>query len=154
MTKWGIIFTTWIAVKGLKVKVLVTQSCPTLCDPMDCSPPGSSVHGILQARILEWVAYPFSRGYSQPRIEPRSSHIAGGFFTVWATREAQSEGDGSSILSDFGARQAPLSMRFSRQEHWSGFPFPSPGALLDPGIEPGSHILLGDSLLSESPEKP
>ena len=53
MMKWGIIFTTWIAVKGLKVKVLVTQLCLTLCDPMDCSPPGSSVHGILQARILE-----------------------------------------------------------------------------------------------------
>ena len=43
------------------------QSCPTLCDPMDCSPPGSSVRGILQARILEWVAMPFSRGSSQPR---------------------------------------------------------------------------------------
>ena len=42
----------------LKVKVLVAQSCPTLCDPMDCNPPGSSVHGILQARILEWVAVP------------------------------------------------------------------------------------------------
>ena len=52
-----------------KVKVLVTQSCPTLCDPMDCSLPGSSVHGFLQARILEWVAIPFSRGSSQPRDE-------------------------------------------------------------------------------------
>ena len=49
--------------KGVKVKVLVTQSCPTLCDPMDCSPPGSSVHArTLQARILEWVAILFSRG--------------------------------------------------------------------------------------------
>ena len=48
----------------VKVKVLVTQSCLTLCDPVDCSPPGSSVHGILQARILEWVAIPFSRGSS------------------------------------------------------------------------------------------
>ena len=47
-----------------EVKVLVTQSCPTLCDPMDCSPPGSSVHVILQARILEWVAIPFYRGSS------------------------------------------------------------------------------------------
>ena len=46
------------------VCVLVAQSCPTLCDPMDCSPPGSSVHEILQARILEWVAIPFSRGSS------------------------------------------------------------------------------------------
>ena len=44
--------------------VLVAQSCPTLCDPMDCNPPGSSVHGIVQARILEWVATPFSRGSS------------------------------------------------------------------------------------------
>ena len=50
-----------------KVKVLVTQSCVTLCDPMDCSPPGSSVRGILQARILEWVAISFSRGSSPPR---------------------------------------------------------------------------------------
>ena len=49
------------------MKVLVTQSCSTLCDPMDCGPPGSSVHGILQARILEWVAISFSRGSSQPR---------------------------------------------------------------------------------------
>ena len=47
--------------------VLVAQSCPTLYDPMDCSPQGSSVHGILQARILEWVAMPFSKGSSQPR---------------------------------------------------------------------------------------
>ena len=51
----------------LKVKVLVSQSCPTLCNPMDCSPPGSSVHGLLQARILEWIAIHFSRGSSQPR---------------------------------------------------------------------------------------
>ena len=47
--------------------VLVTQLCPTLCDPMDCSPPGPSVHGILQSRVLEWVAIHFSRGSSQPR---------------------------------------------------------------------------------------
>ena len=54
------------------VKVLVAQLCPTLCDPMDCSPPGSSVHGILQTRILERVAIPFSRGSSLPGIEPGS----------------------------------------------------------------------------------
>ena len=53
-----------------------------LCDPMDCSPPGSSVHGILQARILEWVAIPFSRGSSQPRDRTLVSYIAGRFFTV------------------------------------------------------------------------
>ena len=50
----------------------VSQSCPTLCDPMDCSLPGSSLHGILQARVLEWVAIAFSRGSSRPRIEPES----------------------------------------------------------------------------------
>ena len=57
----------------VEVKVLVTQSYLTLCDPMDCSPIGSSVHGILQAKILEWVAIPFRRGdLPDPGIEPRS----------------------------------------------------------------------------------
>ena len=65
-------------------EVLVAQSCPTLCDPIECSLPGSSVHGILQARILEWVAILFSRGSSQPRDWTHDSCIAGGFFTVWA----------------------------------------------------------------------
>ena len=60
-----------------KVKVLVTQMCPTLCNPKDCSPPGSSVHGILQARILEWVAIPFSRGFFQPRDQTWDFCIAG-----------------------------------------------------------------------------
>ena len=60
----------------VEVKVKVIQSCPTLCDPMDYT-----VHGILQARILEWVAFPFSRASSQPRDQARVSHIAGGFFT-------------------------------------------------------------------------
>ena len=59
-----------------------------LCDPMNCSPPGSSVHGILQARILEWVAISFSRGSSRPGDQTRVSHIAGRHFTLWATREA------------------------------------------------------------------
>ena len=64
-------------------KVKVAQSCLTLCDPMD-----HVVHGILQARILEWVADPFSRGSSQPRDWTQVSCIAGGFFTSWTTREA------------------------------------------------------------------
>ena len=59
----------------------------TLCDPMDYSLPGSSVHGILQARILGWVAVPFSRGSSQPRNRTRDFCTASGFFTNWATRE-------------------------------------------------------------------
>ena len=62
--------------------VLAAQSCPTLCDPRDCIPPGSSVHGILQARILEWVAISFSRASSQPRDGTRVSGLAGRFFTV------------------------------------------------------------------------
>ena len=65
-----------------KVKVLVTESCPTLCNPMDCSLPGPSVHGILQSRILEWVAMLFSRGSSRSRDRIQISHIAGRFFTV------------------------------------------------------------------------
>ena len=67
----------------------VTQSCPTLCDPMDCSLPGSSVCGIFQARILEWVAFPFSSGSSQSRDRSQIFCIAGRFVTSWATREAQ-----------------------------------------------------------------
>ena len=67
----------------------VTQSCLTLCNPIGCSPPGSSVHGILQARVLEWVAIPFSRGSSWPRDWTQVSCIAGKFFTVWAIKEAQ-----------------------------------------------------------------
>ena len=68
--------------------VLVTQLCLTDWDPMDCSLPGSSVHGILQARILEWVAMPSSRGSYWPRDWIWASCIAGRFSTVWATREA------------------------------------------------------------------
>ena len=59
---------------------LVTQLC--LCDPLDCSPPGSTVHGILQARILEWVAIPFSMGSSQLRDRTLASYITGRFFTI------------------------------------------------------------------------
>ena len=66
----------------------VAQSCPTLCDPVDCSLPSSSVHGILQARILEWVTISFSRGSSQHRDRTRVSRIGGRCFNLWATREA------------------------------------------------------------------
>ena len=63
------------------MKVFVAQSCPTISDPMDCSSRGSSVHGLLQARILEWVAFPFSKGSSQPRDQTQAYSIAGRFFT-------------------------------------------------------------------------
>ena len=66
----------------------VAQSYLTLCDPMDCSLPGSTIHGIFQARILEWVAIPFSRRSSQPRDWTQVSHIVGRRFTVWATRDS------------------------------------------------------------------
>ena len=74
------------------VKMKVVQSCLTLCDPMDYA-----VHGILQARILKWVAIPFYRGPSHPRNRTQVSHIAGRFFTSWATRE-QTPNIYSSIL--------------------------------------------------------
>ena len=64
-----------------KPNVIITQSRPTLCDSMDCSPPAFSVHGILRARILEWVVMPFSRGSSWPRDWTWVSRIAGRFFT-------------------------------------------------------------------------
>ena len=116
------------------VCVLVAQSCLTLCGLMDCNLPGSSVHGIFQARILEWVAILFSRRSSRPGIKPENPALAGGFFTtkppekplMWLLL----------LLSCFScvrlfttpqtaAYQAPPSMGFSRQEYWSGVPLPS-----------------------------
>ena len=70
------------------VTAIAAQSCLTLWDSMDCSPPCSSIHGVFQARVLEWVAIPFSRASSQPRDITWVSHTAGRFFTLWATREA------------------------------------------------------------------
>ena len=103
----------------------VAQSCPTFSDPMDCSPPGSSVLGIFQARVLEWAAIAFSDKYIY------ISYIYMTLATQWTI-----------------ACQAPPSMGFSRQEYWSGLPFPSLEDLLDPGIEPGSPALQADSLPS------
>ena len=123
------------------VLCLVAQSCPTLCDPMDCSSPDSSVlkdspgkrspctdpldlfMGILSMKIML-----FSRGPFQPRDQTQVSRMAGGFFTSWATREAQ--------------------------EYWSGQPIPSPGDLPNPGIKLGSPALQKDSLPAGLPGKP
>ena len=69
--------------------LLIAQSCLILCNPTDYSLPGSTVHGILQARILEWIAIPFSRGSSLSRGWTWVSCVAGGFFNVWAIREYQ-----------------------------------------------------------------
>ena len=65
----------------------VAQSCLTLCDPMDCSLPGSSVHGIFQARVLEWIAISFSSGSSRPRDRTQVPCIVDRRFTIWATKE-------------------------------------------------------------------
>ena len=74
------------------LKVLVTQSCPTLCViPMDCSLSGSSVHGILQAWMLEWIAIHFFKGSPWPRDQTWVCCIAGRFFIIWATRENKSQ---------------------------------------------------------------
>ena len=79
----------WKSNNNVHVYVLKSlQSCPALCHPMGCSLLGSSVHGILQARILEWVSIPFFRGSSQPRDRTQVSWTVGRFFTIWATWEA------------------------------------------------------------------
>ena len=91
----------------------VAQSCLTLSNPMDCSLPGSSVHGIFQARVLEWGAIAFS-GYADDTMLMLLlllSHFSR--VRLCATPET-------------AAHQAPLFLGFSRQEHWSGLPFPSP----------------------------
>ena len=84
------------------------QSCPTLCDPIDGSPPGSAVPGILQARTLEWVAISFSNAWKW-KVKVKSLSCGWLFATPWTE-----------------AYQAPPSMGFSRQEYWSGVPLPSP----------------------------
>ena len=109
----------WLRWKKKKVTVKVAQSCPTLFDLMDCGSPGSSV--ISQARILEWVAILFSRGYSWPRDQTLVSYIAGRYFTLWATTKPPK----------------------------SGLPFSPPEDLPNPGIKPGSPALQVDSLPSE-----
>ena len=80
MSRKKIVFIKW------RTESEVAQSCPTLCDPMDCSPPGSPVYGVFQARVLEWDAISFSRESSQHRDWTWVSWTAGGLFTVWATR--------------------------------------------------------------------
>ena len=84
------------------------ESCPTLCDPIDCSPPGSPVPGVLQVRTLEWVAISFSNAWKW-KVKVKSLSCVWLFTTPWTV-----------------AHQAPQSMGFSRQEYQSGLPFPSP----------------------------
>ena len=90
--------------RTLIVVVLVAQSYPTLCGHLDYSLPGSSLQGILQARIQEWVAIPFSYGSSWPRDWTWVSCIAGRFFTLWATREAQRLSGPTQLLGEENPR--------------------------------------------------
>ena len=98
----GRCFTLWATREAQESEV--TQSCLTLCDPMDCSLADFSIHGTFQARILEWVAISFSRGSSWPRDRTWVSRILGSHFTLWATREANF----SSYLIEFIKLKTPF----------------------------------------------
>ena len=122
------------------MKVLVTQSCPTLCNAMDCSPPGSSVLGILQARILEWVAISSSRGSSWTTDWTKVSHNAGRFLTIWATAKLLFS---SPVVSDSAtpwttAHQASLSLTISQS---------LPKFMSIALVMPSSHLILWHPLL-------
>ena len=125
----------------------VAQSCPTLCNPMDCSLPGFSVHMIFQARIVEWVVISFlSKNYKYTWPE----YIC----TMCVCMRVHSCSCIRLFVTQLTiAHQAPLSIEFSRQEYWSGLPSATPGNLPNPGIEPSSPALQKDSLLSDPPGK-
>ena len=116
----------------------------------DCSLP--KFHGILQAKILQWVAIPFSNRSSQPRDPIQVSRNARGYFTVRWLRNFESEIVVSQVclflIPWTIAYQTPLSVEFFRQEYCRGLPLPSPRDLPDPGIEPKSPALQADSLPS------
>ena len=149
--------------------------CMTLCDTMDCSLPGSSVHEILQARVPEWVAMPSSRGPSQSRDRTKSlvfselqvdslplSH-RGRLYDIimmdtchYACMLSCFSGVWLFVTLWTAARQAPLSVGFSRQEYGRGLPCPPPGDLPDPGIEPESltsPVLAGRFFTTEATQE-
>ena len=105
----------------LEVKVLVTQLCLTLCDPMDCSLPDSSVPGILQARILEWVAIPFSRGSPNPGIKPWSPALQ-----AVATRKdilTQEQNYENLFCTETESISQKISKMISHRTYWNSFKF-------------------------------
>ena len=115
----------------------VAQLCPTLWDRMDCSLPGSSVHGIFKTRILKWVAISFSRRSSLPRDWTQVSHIVGRHFTVWATRELPS-------WWDYTLSQSSAILRYSppwKKAQWTQWIFMLLAAML---------LLLTDFLVAET----
>ena len=107
---WGSqkLYTDFTLHRGSAAATKSLQSCPTLCDPIDGSPPGSPVPGILQARTLEWVAISFSNAWKW-EVKVKSLSRVRLLWTSWTA-----------------AYQAPQSIRFSRQEYWSGVPLRSP----------------------------
>ena len=142
-------------------------SCLMLWDPMDCSPPGSFIHAIFQARILEWVAIFYSRDVSDPGIEHTlmaSPALTGRSFTtappgkpclLFSVLYTQSLSCVWLFVTPWTvAHQAPLSMGILQEEYWSGLPCSPPGDLPNPGIKPRSLTLQADSLPSEPPGKP
>ena len=133
----------------------VAQLCLTLCDPMDCSLPGSPVHGIFQAIVLEWIAISFSRGSSQPRDWTWVSCIVDRRFTIWATREfLKWKWKFLCHVQLFVtpwtvALLAPLSVGILQARILEWVVMPSSGDLPNLGIEPRSPTLQADSLPSE-----
>ena len=101
---------------SLSLSLKVTQLRPTLCDPTGCSLPGSSVYGILQARILEWIVIPFSRGSFQSRNRAQVSCVAGRFFTVWATGKTNQGSNPTSLHWKHRVLNTRLS---GKSWHWS-----------------------------------
>ena len=154
---WGEHSSTYVSAKSL-------QLYPTLCDPMGCSPPGPLSMGFSRQEYWSGLPYPYPRNLPDPGIEPASL-----VYTALQV-DSLSLNYGRSPNSTHGglvakscptlatpwtvAHQAPLSMGFSRQEYWSGLPFPSSGDLPDPGSEARSPALQADGLLTKLWGKP
>ena len=145
----------------------VAQSCPTLCNPVDCSLPGSSLHGTLQARILEWVTISFSRGSSQAKDWTWDSRIAGRCFNLWATREAlafvstavaatETLGVAAAVTCALSATKQELP-HVRGQGRWPGGATPRPrsgGCKGKEGLEKLSHVEGQEGLSEEIPPRP
>ena len=119
------------ALQAAAAAAKLLQSCPTLCDPIAGSPPGSPVLGVLQAKTLEWLAFSFSNAWKW-KVKVKSPSRVRLLATPWTT-----------------AHQAPLSMGFSRQEYWSGVPLSSPALQVDSSPTELSGKVLGKYFLNK-----
>ena len=139
------------SILGCTVLCGVPESCPALHDSVGSSPLGSSVHGVLQARTLEWVAVPSSRGSSQPRDQTQVSRIAGRFFTLWATREAH---NGMDYMKKYDKIQMTLTSKkiiiyltvWGLSCNMQDFPWGMWDLVFWPGVEPRPPALGPQSL--------